>query len=121
LTFNNAVPFDIPNVNAQLTFFDCLLNAGASYVGHYSGNVNNIVWDDCLSYGAVSVTDCQYFFPFGGTPILYGTTLINSTSAVGATLLALGGSLSRLTFVSGAGSAGAVGDMRGCGVPARLP
>jgi hypothetical protein len=124
ITFNNAAPFDIQNVNAQLTFFDCEFNSGASFTGHHSGNVNNIVWDDCLAYGAVSVQDCQYFFPIGGTSIYDDTLTITSTSAVfpsTTTLLALGGTVSySLVLTSGAGSGGAIGDMRGCSVQGTL-
>lgn len=124
ITFNNAATFDIQNVNAQLTFFDCEFNSGASFTAHHSGNVNNIVWDDCLSYGSVSVQDCQYFFPIGGTSIYDGTLTITSTPAVfptQTTFLALGGAVSSsLVLVSQVGSGGAVGDVRGCSVQGTL-
>lgn len=72
ITFNNAPTFDFSiqsSLNGQLTFFDCLFNSGVTYIGDQSGNVNNVVWDDCLSYGLVSVRDCQYFFMTGGSLI----------------------------------------------------
>jgi hypothetical protein len=124
LTFNGDANFDIQNVNAQLTFFDCLFNSGASYTGHYSGNVNNIVWDNCLAYGFVQVTDCQYFFFLGGSAVYDGSIMVNSTSAVfpsQTTLLALGGSLGEDLFItSGVGSGGAIGDLQGCSVTGSL-
>jgi len=124
LTFNPTQLFNITNVDGQLTFFDCLFNAGASFVAHHSGNVNNIVLDNCLSYGTISVTDCQYLFLIGGTVIYDGGVTVQSTNAVyptQTTLLATGGHISdNVQLISGVGSGGAVGDMRGCSVTGSL-
>jgi len=72
ITFNNLPVFDfstLSSIDGQLTFLDCLFNSGATYIGAGSGNVNNINWDDCLSYGLVTIRDCQYFFMTGGSLI----------------------------------------------------
>src|SRR5579872_1876688 len=129
LTFNNTPSFDIPNVDAQLTFFTCEFNNGVSFVAHHSGNVNNMTLDNCVSYGNVSVTDCQYLYLVGGT-VIYGSgsVTVTSTPAVAptqTTLLAQGGSIGTegspaLSFVSQASSGGAVGDMQGCSVTGSL-
>jgi hypothetical protein len=92
LTFNNAPTFNFANfsaLDAQLTFFDCLFNSGATYVGAGSGNVNNINWDDCLCYGEVFIQDCQYFFLTGGSliQITGGGNALDVTSTVEATTL----------------------------------
>jgi len=90
ITFNNQPIFNfstLSSINGQLTFFDCLFNSGATYIGAGSGNVNNINWDDCLSYALVTVKDCQFFFMTGGSliQITGGGNALDITSTVEAT------------------------------------
>lgn len=95
VTLNNTYVFDfdaVSNLNGQLTFFDCMFNAGATFNGHGAGNVNNITWDNCLSYAGATVTGCQFFFTIGGTAFQGGTVSINSSASGQATTwLSLGG------------------------------
>lgn len=120
LTFNNMPTFNIltqAGEGAQLTFFDCLFNSGVSFIGGFSGNVNNMTLDDCLSYGPVSIQDCSYLFFIGGAATFGGLITATATSAAGPAsstkILALGGSTNAVTLTSNAGGGGATASMQG--------
>ena len=81
LTFSNHQTWDqltVPGARPQLTYQDCDFNGGATYNGPGTAGVDNITWDNCLSYGGVTVKGWQFFFCVGGTQFLGGTISILS-------------------------------------------
>jgi hypothetical protein len=48
-----------PGMQPQLNFQSCSFNSGASFLGPGTVGFDNVTWDDCLSYGGVTVQGWQ--------------------------------------------------------------
>lgn len=49
-------------IQPQLNFSGCVFDAGASFLGSGTVGFDNITWDDCLSYGDVTVRGWGYLW-----------------------------------------------------------
>jgi len=88
-----------PGIQPQLNFLGCSFNAGASFLGPGTVGFDNVMWDDCLSYGGVTVKGWQFLwtrnsqFLGGSVNIEAGplgsnenTTWLSQNTSVGATI-----------------------------------
>jgi hypothetical protein len=83
LGFTNAQTFDqatIPGALPQLNFKACAFNALMSFLGPGTAGVDNVLWQDCLAYGGVTVTGWQFLWT-RHTEFLGGTIAVASPGA----------------------------------------
>lgn len=69
------------NNQVQLTYFACDFNGGAFYNGPGTGGVDNVTWDNCISYGGARVKGWQFLFLIGGCQFLGGVVEVDSGPA----------------------------------------